>query len=56
MPTFNTSQAGGAAAAEEAEAELGVSAWETRFGMRVDVLSACAYLVGPISGETIVAV
>lgn len=40
---------------EEAEAESGVSAWETRFGMRVDVLSACAYLLGPISGPSAVA-
>lgn len=51
MPTFNTSQAGGAGAAEEAEAESGVSAWETRFGMRVDMLAAVAYILGPLSGE-----
>ncbi|GJE86107.1 hypothetical protein PsYK624_021870 [Phanerochaete sordida] len=49
LPTFNTSQAGGAGAAEEAEAESGASAWETRFGMRVDLLSAAAYLLGPVS-------
>lgn len=35
---------------EDAEVESGVSAWETRFGMRVDVLAAVAYLLGPISG------
>ncbi|KIP11961.1 hypothetical protein PHLGIDRAFT_98665 [Phlebiopsis gigantea 11061_1 CR5-6] len=49
VPTFNTSQAGGAGAAEEAEAESGVSAWETRFGMRVDMLAAVAYILGPLS-------
>ena len=50
LPTFNNSQAGGAGAAEEAEAESGVSAWETRFGMRVDILAAAAYILGPVSG------
>lgn len=50
LPTFNTSQAGGAGAAEEAEAE-GVNAWETRYGLRVDMLAAFSYLLGPISGE-----
>jgi len=48
IPTFNTSQAGGAGAVEESEAE-GASAWETRFGMRVDLLAASAYIFGPIS-------
>lgn len=51
MPTFNTSQAGGAGAAEEAEAESGISAWETRFGLRVDMLAAAAYVLSPLSGE-----
>ena len=41
-----------AGAAEEAEAESGVSAWETRFGMRVDALAAFAYIFGPLSGAT----
>ncbi|EKM61035.1 uncharacterized protein PHACADRAFT_247354 [Phanerochaete carnosa HHB-10118-sp] len=49
LPTFNTSQAGGAGATEVAEAESGVSAWETRFGMRVDILAAAAYILGPVS-------
>ncbi|PCH33630.1 hypothetical protein WOLCODRAFT_135230 [Wolfiporia cocos MD-104 SS10] len=47
IPTFNTSQAGGLGAAEEAES--GNNMWETRFGMRVDLLAAFAYLLGPIS-------
>lgn len=51
VPTFNTSQAGGAGAAEEAEAESGISAWETRFGLRVDMLAAAAYVLSPLSGE-----
>jgi hypothetical protein len=50
VPTFETSQAGGAGAAEAAEAAEGASAWETRFGFRVDMLAAFAYLLGPISG------
>jgi hypothetical protein len=48
IPTFNTSATGGAGAAEEAEGQM--NQWETRFGMRVDVLAAVAYLLGPISG------
>ncbi|KAL6304282.1 hypothetical protein BKA93DRAFT_749957 [Sparassis latifolia] len=51
IPTFNTSQAGGLGAVEEAEAENGGSMWETRYGLRVDMLAAFAYLLGPISGE-----
>lgn len=46
VPTFNTSQAGG----EDVEAEAASSIWETRFGMRVDMLAASAYILGPISG------
>ncbi|GBE78202.1 hypothetical protein SCP_0110850 [Sparassis crispa] len=49
IPTFNTSQAGGLGAVEEAEAENGSSMWETRYGLRVDMLAAFAYLLGPIS-------
>ncbi|KAH9835564.1 uncharacterized protein C8Q71DRAFT_762595 [Rhodofomes roseus] len=45
VPTFNTSQAGG----EDVEAEAASSIWETRFGMRVDMLAAFAYVFGPIS-------
>lgn len=32
------------------ERENAVTMWETRFGMRVDVLAAFAYLLGPVSG------
>ncbi|OBZ79312.1 hypothetical protein A0H81_01141 [Grifola frondosa] len=49
IPTFNTSQAGGLGAVEEAEAESGANMWETRYGLRVDMLAAFAYLLGPIS-------
>jgi len=45
VPSFNTSQAGG----EDIEAEAASSIWETRFGMRVDMLAAFSYLLGPIS-------
>ena len=50
IPSFNTSQAGGLGALEDAEAESPANLWETRYGLRVDVLAAWAYLVGPISG------
>lgn len=50
VPTFNTSQAGGLGALEDAEAENGANSWDTRYGLRVDVLAAFAYLLGPISG------
>ncbi|KAF9076330.1 hypothetical protein BDP27DRAFT_1211423 [Rhodocollybia butyracea] len=48
IPTFNDSQAGGFGntATEEAENQ---NQWETRYGMRVDVLSAFAYIFGPLS-------
>ncbi|KAL4243580.1 hypothetical protein ABKN59_001217 [Abortiporus biennis] len=49
LPTFNTSQGGGAGAVEDAEQENGTTAWETRFGTRVDLMAACSYLLGPIS-------
>ncbi|KAF9822194.1 hypothetical protein IEO21_00188 [Rhodonia placenta] len=48
IPTFNTSQAGGLGAVET-EAESGSSIWETRYDMRVDVLAAFAYILGPVS-------
>ena len=47
IPTFGDSYGGGG------NAEYGGSAlneWETRFGWRVDVEAAVAYLLGPISG------
>ncbi|KAH9849765.1 hypothetical protein C2E23DRAFT_870443 [Lenzites betulinus] len=49
IPTFNTSQAGGLGAVEDAEAESATSMWETRHGFRVDLSAAFAYLLGPIS-------
>lgn len=39
--------AGGAGAAEESEEQQ--SQWETRYNTRVDVLSAFAYILGPLS-------
>lgn len=51
IPTFNTSQAGGLGALEDAEAESANNMWETRYGFRVDLLAAFAYLLGPISGS-----
>ncbi|KAJ6575128.1 hypothetical protein B0H19DRAFT_1254738 [Mycena capillaripes] len=47
IPTFNASAAGGLGAAEEAESQQ--NQWETRHGLRVDMLAAVAYLLGPIS-------
>jgi len=47
IPTFNTSASGGAGAAEDTEAQA--NQWDTRHGMRVDILAAVAYLLGPIS-------
>ncbi|KZT30390.1 hypothetical protein NEOLEDRAFT_1125927 [Neolentinus lepideus HHB14362 ss-1] len=47
IPTFNTSAAGGDGASEETEGQQ--NQWETRFGMRVDVLAAFAYILGPLS-------
>lgn len=49
IPTFNASVAGGAGATEEADENT--NQWETRYGTRVDVLAAAAYLLGPITGE-----
>ncbi|KAJ7597050.1 hypothetical protein C8J56DRAFT_817291 [Mycena floridula] len=47
IPTFNTSASGGPDAVEEAETRQ--TGWETRFGFRVDLEAAMAYLLGPIS-------
>jgi hypothetical protein len=33
-----------------AEDQMGVNEWETRFGWRVDIEAAVAYLGGPITG------
>lgn len=53
MPTWDTGAATGfgseeiAAAAEEGSPS---ASWETRFGYRVDMMAAFAYILGPISG------
>ncbi|KII94356.1 hypothetical protein PLICRDRAFT_172005 [Plicaturopsis crispa FD-325 SS-3] len=47
IPTFDTSQYGGLGAAEEAEGQI--NQWETRYGMRVDMLAAWAYVLGPVT-------
>ncbi|CAE6514638.1 hypothetical protein RSOLAG22IIIB_09776 [Rhizoctonia solani] len=46
VPTFGTSMGGGAGHVED---QMGVNEWETRFGWRVDVEAAVAYLGGPIT-------
>ncbi|KAI0756995.1 hypothetical protein C8Q80DRAFT_1131494 [Daedaleopsis nitida] len=56
IPTFNTSQAGGLGAVEDAEAENGNNMWETRHGLRVDLLAAFAYLLGPVSALVLLVV
>ncbi|KAK7064222.1 hypothetical protein R3P38DRAFT_2823118 [Favolaschia claudopus] len=47
IPTFGSSASGGLGAVEEAESQQ--NRWETRYGLRVDMLAAVAYLLGPIS-------
>ena len=45
---------GGMGSATSGNEEEGtINQWETRFGMRVDLLAAAAYLLGPISGKYI---
>ena len=51
VPTFNNSVSGGYNPTQEVENQSQQSQWETRFGMRVDLLAAFAYILGPISGE-----
>ncbi|KAJ7254098.1 hypothetical protein B0H12DRAFT_1115969 [Mycena haematopus] len=46
-PYFGASASGGLGAVEEAENQQ--NQWETRHGLRVDMLAAAAYLLGPIS-------
>ncbi|KAJ1311908.1 hypothetical protein OPQ81_010368 [Rhizoctonia solani] len=46
VPTFGTSIGGGAGHVED---QMGVNEWETRFGWRVDVEAAVAYLGGPVT-------
>lgn len=52
MPSFGTNQAGITGFGGGGDEENGVNnLWETRFGWRVDVLAALAYLLGPVSGK-----
>ncbi|KAF9270235.1 hypothetical protein L218DRAFT_1071697 [Marasmius fiardii PR-910] len=48
VPTFNNSVSGGYGSSIN-EAESQQSQWETRFGMRVDLLAAFSYILGPLS-------
>ncbi|KAG2159875.1 uncharacterized protein EDB93DRAFT_1244645 [Suillus bovinus] len=45
LPTFNNSISGH----EDIQEDVQQNQWETSYGMRVDVLSAFAYILGPIS-------
>ncbi|KAI5835534.1 hypothetical protein K523DRAFT_368215 [Schizophyllum commune Tattone D] len=47
IPTFGDSASGGLGAVEDAESQQ--NQWKTRYGMRVDVLAAFAYILGPVS-------
>ncbi|KAG5221889.1 actin [Salix suchowensis] len=47
IPSFNTSMTGGGPQVDEG---ANVNQWETTYGLRVDVLAAVAYLLGPFSG------
>jgi hypothetical protein len=49
VPTWETAIGGGSGADEEAESQI-QNQWETRFGMRVDLLAAWAYVLGPVTG------
>ena len=50
LGTFVTSWAKRDFQVEDAEAENATSMWETRHGLRVDMLAAFAYVLGPVSG------
>ena len=58
LPTFGNGHSagitgfGGGAGAREGEGNTNI--WETRFGWRVDVVAAVAYLGGPVSGASLV--
>ncbi|KAG2061853.1 hypothetical protein BDR06DRAFT_945895 [Suillus hirtellus] len=45
LPTFNNSMSWH----EDTQEDVQQNQWETSYGMRVDVLSAFAYILGPIS-------
>jgi len=46
VPTFDNSMS-----ANDAQEDVQQNQWETSYGLRVDVLSALAYILGPVSGE-----
>ncbi|KAJ8702615.1 hypothetical protein PTI98_001318 [Pleurotus ostreatus] len=50
IPSFNASMTGGGPQVDE---EANVNQWETTYGLRVDVLAAVAYLLGPFSALVI---
>jgi hypothetical protein len=50
IPSWETTAiAGGSGADEEVGTQIH-NQWETRYNMRVDLLSAWAYVLGPVSG------
>jgi len=49
MPVMGNAYGGGGGISSSDEPEAPQNFWETRYGMRVDVLAAFAYLFGPIS-------
>jgi hypothetical protein len=52
VPTFGNDQAGITGFGNTGDEEQGPSnLWETRFGWRVDVIAAVAYIFGPFSGK-----
>ncbi|KAF8481118.1 hypothetical protein DFH94DRAFT_738162 [Russula ochroleuca] len=48
IPTWETAIGGGSGADEEVESQI-QNQWETRYGMRVDLLAAWAYILGPVT-------
>ncbi|KAI0002084.1 hypothetical protein BJV77DRAFT_938141, partial [Russula vinacea] len=48
VPTWETAIGGGSGADEEVESQI-QNQWETRYGMRVDLLAAWAYILGPVT-------
>jgi len=48
VPTWETAIGGGSGADEEVESQV-QNQWETRYGMRVDLLAAWAYVLGPVT-------
>ena len=49
IPTWETAIGGGSGADEEVESQV-QNQWETRYGTRVDLLAAWAYILGPVTG------